>query len=56
MGFVSFGSDGTLSKAVVCFESVAERALFLEQFVGFDDVLLGPINLERVGGCHERQS
>lgn len=52
-GIVSFNADGAFTRIVIGFESVAERAAFLDKSVGFGDVLLGPLNLHGVTGLHD---
>lgn len=44
-GFVLFGIRGAFMSLVVGFQDIDERARFAEQFVGFDDVFFGPLNL-----------
>lgn len=52
-GFIALRPDGAFSSLVICFDGVAERAAFLNQAVGVCDVLLGPLNLKGVAGCHD---
>lgn len=44
-GFVTFSADGAFTGLIICFNSVAERASFLDEIVRVDDVLLGPLDL-----------